>query len=220
MNPSWAPLLVAFVGGSLATAVITAFVKNCIFHPVISVCLEREQGSYGRMTMVERSTGKALYEARYLRLHVENTGLSSIKACSGYITGIRTQAAGKELIPEVIALGWANHGMGARDIPRGAFFHLDIASLHLLPDRRALQVAHEMPTSLAHLFASDNATYELQILVAADNAPPRRRIRVRFTYDANSDDLAFEPVNETRFPWWAFWKRLRRVSAHAKASSW
>jgi hypothetical protein len=209
MDPGWAQLLVAAATGGLAATVITAFVKHCILHPVISVRLDRERGSYGPMTVIEPSTGKFLCAARYFRLHVENTGLSSIKACSGYITGITKLARGTKTISkqEVVLLGWANHGMGPRDIPRGAFFHLDVASLYLKQDGRVLQVSHEMPTSLMPLFAGDNATYEFEILIAADNARPRH-IRVGFTYDANSDDLAFEPIDKTRFPWWRFWKWL------------
>jgi hypothetical protein len=44
MDAGWVQLLVAFVGGSLITAVITAFVRHCVFHPVISVRLDRERG--------------------------------------------------------------------------------------------------------------------------------------------------------------------------------
>jgi hypothetical protein len=213
MDPAWTQLLVAFVGGSLVTAAITAFLKNWIFHPVISVRLDRGRGSYGPMTLIDQSTGKPLFDARYFRLHVENTGLSSIKACSGYITGITKFASGTATISrqEVVVLGWANHGMGARDIPRGAFFHLDVASLYLTPNGRVLQVSHAMPTSLTPLFDGSSASYEFEILIAADNARPRHRIRVEFTYDPNSDDLAFKPLDKARFPWWAFWKwRLLR----------
>jgi hypothetical protein len=217
MDPGWGQLLVAFVGGSLMTAVITAFVKHWLVHPVISVLyLGEKSGSYGPMTVYQRDKelGLLSFDARYLRLKVENTGLSSIKACSGYIIGITSRARGTETTSkqEVVTLGWANHGLGARDIPRGAFFHLDIASLYLTPHGRKLRVSHEMPSSLEPLFPGDMATYEFEILIAADNARPRH-IRVEFTYDPDNDELGFKPLDKARYPWWAFWKwRLLRFT--------
>jgi hypothetical protein len=74
MDPGWAQLLVAFVGGSLVTAAITAFLKNWVFHPVISVLfLGERSGSYGPMTIYQwdnehRPIGS--FSARYLRLKV------------------------------------------------------------------------------------------------------------------------------------------------------
>jgi hypothetical protein len=175
MDPGWVQLLIAFVGGSLMTTVITTFVKQCISHPVISVRLHRETGSYGPMTIVEDSTGAWLFDARYFRLQIENTGLSSIKACSAYITSITKVAKGTSTISrqEVVPLTWPNYGRGPRDIPRGAFFHVDVASLYLKPGGSVLHVAYEMPTSLRPLFAGVTmAKYEFEILVAADNARP------------------------------------------------
>jgi hypothetical protein len=64
-----------------------------------------------------------------------------------------------------------------------------------------------MPTNLAP-FLTDKATYEFDILIAADNARPRR-ILVKFDYDPKSDDLLFDPVDGTHYPWWAWWRRLR-----------
>jgi hypothetical protein len=217
MDPGWAQLLVAAATGGLAATVITAFVKNWLVHPVISVLyLGEKSGSYGPMTVYQRDNQQRLigsFPARYLRLKVENTGLSSIKACSGYIIGITKHASGTKTISqqEVVTLGWANHGLGARDVPRGAFFHLDIASLYLTPnDGRILRVAHEIPSSLEPLFSGGMARYEFEILIAADNTPARS-IHVEFTYDPGSDELGFKPVDKARYPWWAFWKwRLLR----------
>jgi hypothetical protein len=194
--------------------VITAFVKYWCAHPVISVLfLGAESGSYGPMTVYAQDNQQNAigFPARYLRLKVENTGLSSIKACSGYIIGITKHASGTQTISkqEVVTLGWANHGMGARDIPRGAFFHLDIASLYLTPkDGRILRVSHELPSSLAPLFDGSNATYDFDILIAADNTSPRR-IRVEFTYDPTGNELRFTPLDRARYPWWMFWRWRR-----------
>jgi hypothetical protein len=227
MDPGWAQLLVAAATGGLAATVITAFVKNWLVHPVISVLyLGEKSGSYGPMTVYQREGSVSFgpmtvyqreggFPARYLRLKVENTGLSSIKACSGYIIGITKHASGTKTISqqEVVTLGWANHGLGARDIPRGAFFHLDIASLYLTPnDGRLLRVAHQIPSSLEPLFSGGVARYEFEVLIAADNTPVRS-IHVEFTYDPGSDELGFKPIDKSRYPWWAFWKwRLLRFT--------
>jgi hypothetical protein len=206
IDPGWVQLLVAFVGGSLMTAVITAFVKNWLVHPVISVCIDEKRGSYETTEAIHATTGQSL-EAKYLRLHVENTGFSSIRACCGYIIGITKRAGGTAIISkqEVITLGWANHGLGARDIPRGAFFHLDVIVLFIDPSGRTLSLTQNMPNTLAHLFSGEIATYEFEILIAADNARPRR-IPVEFTYDPGSDDLKLEPLDKARYPWWMVWR--------------
>jgi hypothetical protein len=83
--------LIGFAGGSLMATIIGAFVTHLIFHPVISVRLDKRKGSYGDVPIDFTFTDEAGKErkermpAKFLRLHVENTGRSSIKACSGYI---------------------------------------------------------------------------------------------------------------------------------------
>jgi hypothetical protein len=210
-DPNWAALLIAFVGGSLMATVISAFVMYLVAHPVISVRLDEARGSYPPVIDVYRVDGQGnpvKHKARFLRLHVENTGLSSIKDCSGYITHIRKNVAGtlsgsKE---EVIALGWAHHA-SQRDIPRGAFFHLDVVSVQQWPGPEwKLNLPQGIPNTLTE-FLAGKATYVFEILIAADNARPRRRIPVKFDYDPTaSDALKFDPVNKARYPWWAFWR--------------
>ena len=198
MATDWTALLIAFVGGSLMTAVISAFVKHCIFHPVISVRLDNESGSYGTTVVYqvlqqpEQLGGHQLgpvqlltggHQARYLRLHVENTGLSSIKDCSGHITKITKRVRGtpSQAPLDVVDLGWVNKNKMTTDIPRGAFFHMDVVTLHLtdlLPPERKLTIPQGVPTHLLPFF-SDKATYEFEIFIAADNARPRR-VRVKF----------------------------------------
>jgi hypothetical protein len=212
MDPGWAQLLVAFVGGSLMTAAITAFLTHYVFHPVISVQLDEKKGSHGPVPLIwfddhRKPTGQS--QAKFFRLHVENTGHSSIKDCCGYITKMtkRIQGMGKsEAHLDVISLSWAHKDTETRDIPPGAFFHLDVATLHLNRTGNVLQTV-QMPTNLAP-FLTDKATYEFDIIIAADNARPRR-ILVKFDYDPKSDDLLFEPVDGTHYPWWAWWRRLR-----------
>jgi hypothetical protein len=209
MATDWTAVLIGFVGGSLTAAVISAFVKHWIFHPVISVRLDERKGSYGGIPFVS-SDGQKHHDARYLRLHVENTGLSSIKGCSGHITEITKHIWGTRTPAQsdVIDVGWVNKHKSTIDIPRGAFFHMDVATLHLLLEGRKLEVAAtQVPTHLLNFF-SDKATYEFEMLIVAENARPRR-VQIKFDYDPQSDELRFKPVIKTRYPWWARWRWLR-----------
>ena len=74
------PLLIGFLTGGLVTAALTAFVKYWIFHPLINVRLDDRRGSYGevRIDLTDDKGEKSICQAKYLRLHIENTGLSSI----------------------------------------------------------------------------------------------------------------------------------------------
>jgi hypothetical protein len=120
MATNWIALLLAAATGGLAATLISAFAKYCIFHPVISVRLDAKKGSYVKTWFFLPSEAKAVVnslldlagpvpgasEVRYLRLHVENTGRSTIKSCSGYITQMTKRASGIESISkqEVVAL--------------------------------------------------------------------------------------------------------------------
>ena len=157
--------------------------------------------------------------AKYLRLVIENTGKSSVKDCSGYITKISKSSEGRPIPPEqeVLQLGWSHKSVDPRSIPRGAFFHMDVVSLHLKPEGRKL-ILSQMPHSLSSFF-EDKATYDFEVLIAADNASPTRCL-VRFDYDPQSDDLTFREVKHERFPWWEgvrrtcyWWRALSRCFA-------
>jgi hypothetical protein len=213
MDLNWVALLVAFAGGSLVATVVSAFVTHLVFHPVISVRLDERKGSHGPVTLYDfdaqgNVTSKS--QAKYFRLHVENTGLSTVRACSGYITKITKRVGGQSTASEeeVVSLGWASYGHGdARDIPRGAFFHMDIATLHLDPAAGNTLGMHRVSSSLENFF-KDKATYTFKILVASDNARPNW-ITVEFAFDPQRDRLEFKPVNRARYPWWAWYDWLR-----------
>jgi hypothetical protein len=198
------PALVGFLGG-LSVWAISAFVTHWVMHPVISARLAKRRGCY-----VETDVGNPpQYKAKYLRLFVENTGLSSIKDCSGYITKITKRRDGM-IIPseeEVVELVWSQKNTDPRSIPRGAFFYMDVISLHLMPHGKKLAVAR-LPYSLVSLFDPSAGDYEFKILIAADNALPRP-LTVKFSYDPNSNDLTFTSIPKARFPWWAGCRRLR-----------
>jgi hypothetical protein len=57
---------------------------------------------------------------------------------------------------------------------------MDVATLELLPaGQRKLRLSHFFPTTLIGFF-DEKATYEFEILVAADKARPCRRVLVKF----------------------------------------
>lgn len=178
----WIGPLSSFVGGGVVAWGIGYFVKDYLLRPVISARIVDKRGCY---------VTNPVDGAKYLRLLVENMGRSSIKECSGYITEITKHGEGvtSRTQQEVLDLGWSHHPPRARNIPRGAFFHMDVVSLHLRPDGNFLEAANPLPNSMMNFF-DDKATYEFAIIVAADNAKPFQR-KVTFDFDPASADLAF-----------------------------
>jgi hypothetical protein len=156
--------LLAFAGGSLMATAVSAFVTHLLFHPMVSVRLDEKRGSHGPVTLYHLDDRKKVIgtsQAKYFRLHVENTGLSTVRGCSGYITKIAKRIGGQLTASEeeVISLGWASHGQSdARDIPRGAFFHMDIATLDLDPAKGSTLRLDRLSSSLENFF-KDTATY-------------------------------------------------------------
>jgi hypothetical protein len=134
----WVVPLVSFIGGSVVAWGLQFVITNFINHPIISVRLDKKKGSTGEVTLTSYDNlGKVIeqHQVKFIRLHVENTGRSTINKCSGYITKLkRTEPGAHEtkIDGEVIDLGWAHHDYSSsRDIPSGAFFHLDVLSLAL-----------------------------------------------------------------------------------------
>jgi hypothetical protein len=89
-------------------------------------------------------------------------------------------------------LGWAHHGdSNSRDIPPTAFFHLDVASLHLLPlpQGKTLTLPRKLPatTSLKNFF-KPKATYEFEVQIFANNTRLPEPFPVKFDYNPASDD--------------------------------
>ncbi|MEA2817947.1 MAG: hypothetical protein QOI93_5849 [Rhodospirillaceae bacterium] len=213
MDLNWIALLVGFAGGSLMATVIGAFVTHVVFHPVISVRLDERKGSHGPVKIYyfdAQGNMTSTSQAKYFRLHVENTGLSTVRACSGYITKLTRRVGGQVTASEeeVVSLGWASYGKSdARDIPRGAFFHMDIATLHLDPVKGNTLEVQRVTTSLENFF-KPKGTYTFKVLVASNNARPRW-IPVEFAFDPAHDRLEFKPVNRTRYRWWGRWRWLR-----------
>jgi hypothetical protein len=72
-------------------------------------------------------------------------------------------------------------------------------------------------TSLENFF-KPKATYTFEILIASDNARPRSKIPVEFTFDPARDYLEFNPVNRARYPWWGRWRWLRSRQEWGRAA--
>jgi hypothetical protein len=186
----YGPVLFAFLGGSVMSSVFGGIYKRWT-RPILSAKLVQGMGCY-----VTTSRGNPpTHQARFLRLLVENRGLSTIHNCKGYITGI-TQIVNGNRTPlqhEVLELLWSSSGgEKPRSIPRGAFFYMDIASLDLVqPGPHILRLSVLwLPHHFAHLFGPA-ATFELQVKIAADNAAPFDR-SVRFDFNPQRNDLDFE----------------------------
>jgi hypothetical protein len=148
--------VIAFAGGSLSAALVGAFARACIFHPVISVRLDQERGSYVTTTVVSSTTTGG----RQAQLSLRNTGLSSIKGCSGYITKMTKRVGGRQGVSEeeVLELSWSHKkDADPRDIPPGAFFHMDVVALHLRQTGRVMHLRH-FPNSLQNFF-TEPGTY-------------------------------------------------------------
>jgi hypothetical protein len=204
--------VMSFLGGGVIAWGVGLIWTHWIMRPVVSVRLDEKRGCYGpTQVFVTHEDGRQTYsyDVRFLRLLVENTGLSSIKDCCGYITKLTKRTDKGDVVPkqEIISLGWAHHAhSSARSIPRGAFFHMDVVTLHLLPTGRVLRPP-VLPTSLMDFFA-EKGTYEFEILIVADNVS-RRKIAVEFAFDPQRDELTFKARNWARYPWWAWWRWLR-----------
>jgi hypothetical protein len=123
----WVIPLASFLGGGVVAWGLGLFFTYLIAQPVISVCLDKSKGSTGITPLLvkleEKGEWTFSHNVRYLRLRIENTGLSSVRDCCGLITGLKKHTADKgQVVPpqEVFHLGWAHHTESRmRDIPRG-----------------------------------------------------------------------------------------------------
>ena len=200
---SWVAVVAGFLGGSVVAWGIGFVVTHFIMQPVISV--RTDDGSYGPVLFYETPTES--HPARYLRLRVENTELLDAQGL------LRLRNEHEEAHRHWPARaserghrsGWAhrnNDKDNTRDIPRGAHFYMDVVTLDLRPGQPSeLRLSHMSPTTLPDFF-KDKGTYELELLVAADNASPRRDLRVRFDFDPAKDDLHLTPLDATLMPRW------------------
>jgi hypothetical protein len=184
---AWVPILIGFAGGGVTATLINAAVKHWC-RPIISARLVPDIGCY-----VESGRGNPqTHTAKFLRLQVRNTGLSLLESCAGYITRITKRQNGQVINDqrEVLELVWSHQSTAPRDIPRDAFFYIDVAALdRLAAGNNVLSFGRPLPHSLTGLVAG-RASFELDILIAAGNAKSFPR-KVRFDYDPANAELAF-----------------------------
>jgi hypothetical protein len=176
-----------FAGGAVFATILNT-VAAWYRRPVVEVRLVDNAGCY-----VETKRGDPpTRDAKYLRLRVRNAGRSSVKACQAYLVRIVRREGGRAVndAREVVDLGWAHRGVGPRDIPVGAFFYLDVASIELIAggsDR--LMIGESLPNNLSDLLIGP-AQFELHVLVASDNAEPISKL-VKFGFDQSKPELSF-----------------------------
>jgi hypothetical protein len=182
------PALYSFLGGAVAWGIINIGL-SWWRRPIIEAELVPHAGCYvsGRGEYEDQG-GKVSIPLKYLRFRVKNIGRSSIRDCSGYITFISKDERGQRIEDkrEVLRLGWSHHPGESRNIPRGAFFHMDIAGLGIHQGKGSL-IMGKIPSSLEGLF-DKGGTFEFKVMIAADNATPFER-SVRFEFDPSKGDL-------------------------------
>jgi hypothetical protein len=208
-HPALVGSLVTLLTGSVALGLYVKYWTR----PIISVRLQEKRGSYGAVPLIlsDEKGNKSLQPAKYLRLHVENTGRSTIKDCSGHAVRFTKRVDGREQAgpKDVLSLGWAHYpDSKKRDIPRGAFFFIDVATLLLLPDGGSALWWERMPTNLQDFIFADQgkrATHRWEVRVVADNASPLT-IPVEFTFDPRWHDLDVKWCNRARYPLRSFWR--------------
>ena len=105
----------AFLGGSVMQLLVGGVWRAHVSQPVISVRLEEAGGCAYETKLTDGAI------SRGIRLRVENTGWSTMKDCTGFITDIQKLPRSEDNTPpieEVIQLGWAHDGR-TRAIPPG-----------------------------------------------------------------------------------------------------
>jgi hypothetical protein len=187
--------------------------------PIINVRFGKKEGSHAPVTVaVKNAQGEVVrLPAKYFRVRIKNIGLTTIKDCGGQLIKVTRRVVGKEpavFDTDTYQFGWANYSQSdTRNIQRGASFHIDVATLGLLAKNRSEfffgGLGRPMPNTLADFFNSysGKARYTFDILIAADNARPRK-IPIEVVFDPAQADLNYIPLN-TRYPWWRIWWWLR-----------
>jgi hypothetical protein len=213
-NPTLVGALVALLTGSVAVGLYVKYWTR----PIVSVRLQPKRGCYDAVDIrfTDDKGNKGTQPAKYLRLHVENTGRSTIKDCSGDAIRFCKRVDGREKTGprDVLSLGWAHYPESKkRDIPRGADYYMDVATLLLHPDGSSALWWERMPTNLqSFIFAESDrgkkVTHMWEARIIADNARPLT-IPVEFTFDPRSHDLDVKWCNRSRYPLWSFWRRWR-----------
>jgi hypothetical protein len=202
------------ISGGAILGVLWAYWKR----PIINVRFGKKEGSHAPVTVALKNPQGEIFRvpAKYFRVRIRNAGLTTIKACSGQLIKVTRRVVGKA--PDIFGgdechLGSAHYSQNdTRDIPRGVSFQMDIATLVLGSNGNQLFVGglgRTIPTTLFDFLNSwsGKATYTLDVLIAADNATPRK-VPIEVAFDPEQTELSYVPLN-TRYPWWRLWWWLR-----------
>jgi hypothetical protein len=199
---------IGFMGGGVMAWTIGTLV-GWWRRPRISVTFDERSGCY--IHTLQAGGSSPPFDARFLRLLVRNSGRSVIRGCSGYVILIETRDANSASIygKEVLELKWAHQDVGAKDIPVGAFFYLDLVKLllptqgpGLFPCSNVIPNSYVAPPSRTPIFGQglSTAKYRFETLIAAENAAPVR-FDVVFAFDPAKTEL------EVSYAAAPFWKR-------------
>lgn len=186
--------------------------------PIISVRLGKKE--HASVTVEYKDAqGKIVNRlpVKYFRVRIRNVGLTTTKECNGQLIKVTRRVVGK--VPAIFDndecyLGWAGYSQSVtRNIPRGMSFPMDVATLVLQPYGGSqlfiVGLGMTIPNTLREFLNSysGKATYTLDVLVAADNARPRK-VPIEVAFDPKQTELTFIPFT-TRYPWWRLWWWLR-----------
>jgi hypothetical protein len=140
--------------------------------PIISVRFAKKVGSIGDVIVDHRDQ------------HGQVIAQTTIKDCNVQLVKVTRRIAGQKpasFDKDRYGLGWANYSASEkRDIMRGQSFHIDVATLVLLPGNRSRLVfggwgRPGMPNTLRDYLDTfpGKGTYTYDLLISADNARPR-----------------------------------------------
>jgi hypothetical protein len=202
------------VGGILAAGL--AYWRR----PVINARFGKNEGSHG-LVMVDYRNGQGSIvrqePVKYFRLRIKNVGLTTLKECGAQLIKVTRRVVGEG--PDVFdtdtyQFGWANYSQSdTRNIPSFGSFHIDLATLRMMPNGRSEfffgGMFRPMPNTLAYCFKSHpgKARYTFDLLITADNARSRK-IPIEVVFDPAQTDLKYIQLN-TQYPWWRLLWRLR-----------
>ncbi|MGE0210319.1 MAG: hypothetical protein AB7S41_01345 [Parvibaculaceae bacterium] len=202
----WASFLVAFLSGG-ALVWFGQLGLDRWRRPIMEVSYSPERGSE-----VQPKFGGDIY----CRLIVKNNGQTTIRDCTGMITRFTRRKEGVTTnANEVIQLRWALSHEDIRDIPRGAYFHLDVVVRTFLGGLPALAVCtNRLPTTgQAEVLGGDGA-YEIDILIAADNSPPVKcTLLLDIDYSVPNKLFKAKLKERAELPWPFGWMRKRLAPA-------
>jgi hypothetical protein len=212
------PKTFAAITGAISVGGILAAIWRYWRRPIINARLGKNEGSHG-MVNLSNAQGQIIRPVKYFRLRIRNVGMTTLKECGAHLIRITRRVVGKQpaiFDTDTYQFGWANYSQSdTRNIPSFGSFHIDIATLDLLPNSRSRFVfgglGRTMPNTLAHFFKSHpgKARYTIDLLITADNARSRE-VPVEVLFDPAQTSLRYIELN-TRYPWWRllWWLRAQ-----------